>query len=607
MEKWIKINNEKNTGIFRQWGEELSIDPLCALVIRNRGAEDIEQARRYLEGGMDILHDPFLLPDMDKAVTELISAIDEGEKIRIIGDYDVDGVTSTFILVKCITAAGGMVSYAIPDRLKDGYGINDDLVRKCAEDSIDLIITCDNGIAAASQIVLAKDLGINVIVTDHHQVPFDEDGQGTRREILPECLAVVDPHREGSAYPYKGICGAMVAYKYMAALLEKFPSEKLRKALEECIQFAALGTACDVMDLCDENRVMVREGLRQMEKTGNTGLKALMNANRLEDSHLSAYSLSFVIGPCINSTGRLESAKESVNLLLSDDYEKCLGDALRIRELNDSRKNMTQSGLKKAVSMIESENMLSDKVLVIYLPELHESIAGLVAGKIKESYNRPVLVITRGEDGLKGSGRSIPAYNMFEKMSEVKDLFTKFGGHAMAAGFSLEEENLGALKKELNERAGLTEEDLVREVRYDSEIGSLSYPSVRLIRDLEKIEPIGAGNPGALFATMDVTVEKVSRMGKEKQYGSLNVRKFNAAKKNNDYIRMTYFGDMDAFDRYVDEEFGPGTSEKLYSGAGKIDIDICYELKINNFRGNETVDYRLKNYRKHCIPQETEK
>ncbi|MCR5738399.1 MAG: single-stranded-DNA-specific exonuclease RecJ [Lachnospiraceae bacterium] len=590
MEKWININQEKDNEIFRQWGYALGIDPLCALVIKNRGAENIEQARQYLEGGLDLLHDPFLLPDMEKAVEGLMAAMDEGKSIRIIGDYDVDGVTSTYILVRCIRAAGGDASYAIPHRLKDGYGINDDLVKEASDDGVDLIITCDNGIAAAAQIKLASELGIGVIVTDHHQVPFAEDEGGVRKEILPDCIAVVDPHREGSRYPFKGICGAMVAYKFMTALLDRFPSDALKEALEGCIQFAALGTACDVMDLCDENRIVVREGIRQMEHTGNTGLKALMSANSLEGTHLSNYSLSFVIGPCINSTGRLESAGESVNLLLSDDYDKCLGDALRIRQLNDARKNMTLTGMKKAVSMIESEDLLRDKVLVVYLPELHESIAGLVAGKIKERYNRPVLVVTKGEEGLKGSGRSIPAYNMFEKMSEVKPLFTKFGGHAMAAGFSLEEKNLQELKEKLNEKACLSDEDLEREVRFDAWV-PMGYAKPALVRDLEKIEPVGAGNPGALFAEEGVTIAGLSRMGKEKQYGNIT------AVSRNKNIRLIYFGDMDAFDRYVDEKFGAGTAEKVYAGTGKIALDLCYELKINNFNGNERVDYRLRNYR----------
>ena len=588
-EKWIKRNKETSNVIFSQWGHELGIDPLCALVIKNRGAETVEQARKYLKGGMELLHDPFLLPDMDKAVETLISAIDEGEKIRIIGDYDVDGVTSTYILVKCISAAGGNVSYAIPHRLKDGYGINDDLVREAAEDSVDLIITCDNGIAAASQISLANDLGINVIVTDHHQVPFTEDENGNRHEILPECEAVVDPHREGSIYPFKGICGAMVAYKFMTALSKRFPSDEMDKALNECVQFAALGTACDVMELCDENRVIVREGIRQMEHTENTGLKALMTANSLDRTHLSAYSLSFVIGPCINSTGRLESAGESVNLLLSDDYEACLGDANRIRGLNDSRKNMTTTGLKKAISQIETENLLNNKVLVIYLPDVHESIAGLVAGKIKEKYNRPVLVVTKGEEGLKGSGRSIPAYNMFEKMSEVKELFTKFGGHAMAAGFSLEEKNLPILREKLNENADLTDDDLIREVIYDSDV-PIYYPSIRLVRDLEKIEPVGAGNPGALFVDKNLVISRISRMGKEKQYGNIT------AVSQNRNFKLTHFGDMDDFDRYIDEKFGAGTAEKVYAGKQKITLEVCYEIKINIFQGNEGLEYKVHNY-----------
>lgn len=586
MEKWIEI---RKSGNFAEWGRELGIDPLCARVIRNRGAETIDEARDYLEGDLSLLHDPFLLPDMDKAVEGLLTAIDNGEKIRVVGDYDVDGVTSTYILVKGLAACGGDVSYAIPHRLKDGYGINDDIVRDAADAGTGLIITCDNGIAAASQIALAYELGMKVIVTDHHQVPFTEEA-GTKTEILPQCIAVVDPHREGSTYPYRGICGAMVAFKVIMALQSRRPSDALQKAIDESVQFAALGTACDVMDLCDENRIVVKEGLRRMAHTENKGLKALMTANSLTGTKLSAYSLSFVIGPCINSTGRLESASESVGLLLSDDYDECLKQALDIRQLNDLRKNMTTTGVKKALEIIDSENKTGEKVLVIYLPDAHESIAGLVAGKLKERFNRPVLVVTRGEEGLKGSARSIPAYNMFEKLSEVKDLFTKFGGHAMAAGFSLEEDNLTALEQELNEKSALTDDDLIKEVRFDAAV-PLDYVSTGLIRDLEKLEPIGSANPGALFAWKDVEIRSASRMGKEGQYGRLN------AYCNGKNLKLINFGDMQAFDSYIDTKYGTGTSEKLYAGTASVKLDICYEPGINEFKGNEYVDFKLKYYK----------
>ena len=585
MEKWIEI---RKSGNFAEWGRELGIDPLCARVIRNRGAETIDEARDYLEGDLSLLHDPFLLPDMDRCVAGLLEAIDKGEKIRVVGDYDVDGVTSTYILVRGISACGGDVSYAIPHRLKDGYGINDDIVKDAASDGTGLIITCDNGIAAASQVALAYELGMKVIVTDHHQVPFTEEN-GLKKEILPQCIAVVDPHREGSEYPYKGICGAMVAFKVIMALQSKRPSDKLQSVLDEAVQFAALGTACDVMDLCDENRIVVKEGLRRMQNTSNKGLKALMNANSLTGTKLSAYSLSFVIGPCINSTGRLESASESVGLLLSDDYDECLKEALDIRQLNDLRKNMTTTGVKKALEIMESENMDARKVLVIYLPDAHESIAGLVAGKIKELFNRPTLVVTKGEEGLKGSGRSIPAYNMFEKLSEVKDLFTKFGGHAMAAGFSLEEANLSALSEQLNENCALTDDDLLKEVRFDACV-PLDYISTGLIRDLEKLEPVGSANPGALFAWKDVEIRSASRMGKEGQYGRLN------AYCNGRSFKLINFGDMNAFDSYINAKYGEGTAENLYAGTGSIKLDICYEPGINEFKGNEYVDFKLKYY-----------
>ena len=586
MEKWIEI---RKSGDFIEWGKELGIDPLCARIIRNRGLENLKEAEDYLNGGLGLLNDPFLLPDMEKAVTALCDAIDAGDRIRIIGDYDVDGVTSTVILMKGITAAGGNVSYSSPDRLRDGYGINDDLVRKASEDGIKLIITCDNGIAAASQVKLAYELGMKVIVTDHHQVPYSEDGD-VKKEILPECEAVVDPHRDGSKYPYKGICGAMVAYKFMTALASRRKSVQLDEALDESVQFAALGTVCDVMELTGENRYLVREGIKRIKTTDNTGLRALMSANSLDASRIGTYSLSFVIGPSINSTGRLEQAGNSVKLLLSDDYDECLKEASHIKDLNDHRKNMTVTGLETAVRLIDEKNMLDDKILIVFLPDVHESIAGLVAGKLKESYNRPTLVITRGEDGLKGSGRSIPAYNMFEKLSEVKDLFTKFGGHAMAAGFSLEEKNLEELSEKLKASAGLTDDDLVREVRFDACV-PLEYASVRLVKDIAKLEPVGVGNPGALFACPKVTISGISRMGKEGKYGNLT------ALSGGKRFRLIYFGDMDAFEGYLKEKYGENTVSELCAGKTQINLDICFEVGLNEFHGNESVDFKMKYYR----------
>lgn len=586
MSKWIEI---RKSGDFTEWGKALGIDPLCARVIRNRGAETVEDARKYLEGGEELLHDPFLLPDMDKAVEGLLRYIDSEKKIRIIGDYDVDGVTSTYILVSCIEAAGGNVSYAIPHRQKDGYGINDEMVKDASDDGVELIITCDNGISAAKQIEYAYELGLEVIVTDHHQVPTQEDPAGKTIEILPSCIAVVDPHRKESIYPFKGICGAMVAYKFMTALEKRRSSGELKDALLKARQFAALGTVCDVMELTDENRVIVRFGLEDMKKTENIGIRALMESNNLSSSNLSTYSMGFVIGPSINSTGRLESAAESVGLLLSDDRSECLKSAVRIRELNDERKDMTLTGYESAVKMIEEKGLLKDKVLVIYLPDAHESIAGLIAGRLKERFFRPVLVITKGEEGLKGSGRSIPAYNMFEKFSEVKELFTKMGGHAMAAGFSLDESNLRTLAEKLNENADLTDDDLEKPVMIDAVV-PLDYPSIKLLKDLEKIEPVGTGNPGALFAQKDAEVVSVSRMGKDRKYGTLMVRSGRRT------FRMTYFGDMDEFDAYISSKYSPELLNELYEKNGSAKINICYELKINDYRGNENVDYRLKYY-----------
>lgn len=586
MSKWVEI---KKSGDFRQWGEALGVDPLCARVIRNRGIDTVYDAKKYLEGGEELLHDPFSLPDMDKAVKGLVRFIGDKKKIRIIGDYDVDGVTSTYILYTCISAAGGDVSYAIPNRMTEGYGINDDMVREAYNSGVNLIITCDNGIAASDQVSLAYELGLEVIVTDHHQVSFSEDADDNKIEILPECIAVVDPHREGSDYPFKGICGAMVAYKFMQALQKTSPSESLKTALDNSRQFAALGTVCDVMELKDENRALVRLGISDMKHTGNKGIRALMAANSLSEDRINTYSFGFVIGPSINSTGRLETADESVELLLSDNEDWCLKTASRIRELNDERKNMTSAGVDAAVRQIESEGYLNDKVLVIFLPDTHESIAGLIAGRLKEKYYRPVLVITRGEEGLKGSGRSIPAYNMFEKFSEVRELFTRMGGHAMAAGFSLEEKNLPLLRKSLNDNSGLTGDDLERVVRIDAVV-PVDYPSVRLVKDLAKLEPTGTGNPGALFAQRDAVITSIKRMGSEGKYGVLTIL---SGKKN---FRMTYFGDMDELDTYIRSKYGDDKFKKVYEGEESLTLNICYELKLNEYKDNESVDFRLKYY-----------
>ncbi len=586
MEKWLEIRKSAD---FYAWADALGVDPLCARIIRNRGIKTIEEAKKYLYGNLYDMNDPFLLPDMKEAVEGLYDSVSNGEKIGVVGDYDVDGVTSTSILVKCLMAAGADVIYYIPDRVKDGYGISDDIVRNLSSKDVKLIITCDNGIAAASQVHLAYELGIKVIVTDHHQVPFEMDGD-IKKEILPECIAVVDPHREGSSYPFRGICGAMVAFKFMQAFCLEHPSAALKDAIEESIQFAALGTVCDIMELKDENRIIVREGIKRIEQTKNPGLRALIIANGLKDKKLGTYALSFIIGPCINSTGRLENAGESVELLLSDDYDKCLGIAVRIRELNDSRKSMTQTGVKKALEIIKKNNMEDDKALVVFIPDIHESIVGLVAGKLKEAYNRPTYVITKAEDGLKGSGRSIPAYNMFEKMNEVKDTFTKFGGHAMAAGFSLDYDKLDEMRNGILENCNLTDEDLVRTITFDAVVPP-EFATLKLVQDLEKLEPVGVGNPGALFAAKAVSIVGISRMGKEKQYGNLT------AVSGNKKIKLIYFGNMAELDAYIDEKYGTGSAENVYAGRLSVNLDICYEISLGDFRGNAYIDYRLKSYR----------
>lgn len=511
------------TADFKGIGEKYGIDPVIARIIRNREIVQPEEIEEYINGGVESLHSPFLLKDMDRAAALVKEAIDGQEPIRIIGDYDIDGVNSIYILYCGLTRLGAQVDYVVPHRVLDGYGINERLIDEAHEAGKRMLITCDNGIAAYSQIEYAKSLGMKVVVTDHHGVPF-EDGDDGRREILPPADAVVDPARVDCTYPWKKICGAVVAMKLVQALFALYgrPAEEILDFLE----FAAMATVGDVVDLQGENRTIVRLGLDRIKNTGNYGLAALIDINKLDRGHISSYHIGFVIGPCLNASGRLETAMMAVQLLLSKDRKEAEQIAGELLALNEERKEMTRKGFEKAVNIVENTGIKDDMVLVIFLPECHESIVGIIAGRVREKYNKPVIVFAQGEGCLKGSGRSIEGYNMFEKLTQCKSLLEKFGGHPMAAGMSILPDKLEPLRRTLNENSGLTAESLVLKVWIDADM-PLEYIKPKLIGDLSVLEPFGKGNEKPVFAERRLQIRQLYHMGKEGQYTRMILEKEN--------------------------------------------------------------------------------
>ena len=612
MEKWF-IQTKKAD--FESWSRELGIDVVTARVLRNRDILTAEEARSFLGGSVNEMHDPFLMKDMKRAAEEILAAVNAGKSIRVIGDYDVDGVTSAYILTKGIKAIGGNVSTAIPHRVKDGYGLNDALVNDAAADGVKLIVTCDNGIAAAAQVALAVSLGMDVIVTDHHEVPFTEE-EGEKKMILPKALAVVNPKRYDCEYPFKGICGAMVAYKLMQAVLSLGGNEALKGCMDELLEFAALGTVCDIMELKDENRIAVKEGLKLMSHSSNIGLNALIEVNSLDPAKLSAYHMGFVIGPCINASGRLDTALRAFELLNSGDKAEALTIAAELKSLNDSRKTLTKEGTESAFRYIEEHNLADKSVWIIYLPEVHESIAGIIAGKVRERFNHPVIVLTRGEDGVKGSGRSIEGYHMQESLTAAAHLLDKFGGHAMAAGMSLQEENIEKLDEFLNDHADLKEDDFAAKVMIDVPM-PIDYATMKLAKELESLEPFGAGNPIPLFAMKDVELISMKRFGSEGKYARYNVKT-----PSGKQAELTSFTDPALFLSFLDEKFGEGSGKRFEEAGGfhgnsvdssakaadksddraatkapaPLKISIVYSLDVNRFKGRESLQYMLKNF-----------
>lgn len=569
MEKWFVAMKKAD---FNQIARNYHISPILARLIRNRDMTGDEEIELYLNGTIADLHDGMLMKDMDKAVEILSEKIHEGKAIRVIGDYDIDGVNATYVLQEGISKLGGDVDTDIPDRMKDGYGLNRILIDRALEDGVDTIITCDNGIAAAEEIEYGRQQGLTIIVTDHHEVPYIET-EGLKEYIMPRADAVVDPHRPDCEYPFKGLCGAAVSYKLVEALYEVMQRDI--DDIDYLMENVAIATVGDVMDLTGENRIFVKQGLEMLKRTQNQGLKALMECTKVPSERLSAYHIGFVLGPCINASGRLDTAKRALELLKASNRRDAVMLAEDLKALNDSRKEMTEKGVEQAVRQIEEMSLKEDKVLVIYLPDCHESIAGIIAGRIKEKYYRPAFVLTQGEEGVKGSGRSIPAYNMFEEMCRCRSLFTKFGGHKLAAGLSLEEKNVDRFRETINKLAGLSDEDLLPKVSIDMQL-PLAYVTEPLIEELELLEPFGKGNTKPLFAEKNLKVLNPRIIGKNQ-----NVLKFQVQDGNGNQLEAVYFGDAGACLEYIKQ---------------KPRLSFTFYPSINEYMGVRTLQITVVNY-----------
>lgn len=586
MENWVLLRKGAD---FQHISEKFHISPRVASLIRNRDVIGDDAIEKYLNGTIADLYDGMLMKDMDKAVAVLGEKIKENAKIRIIGDYDIDGIQSTYILLEGFRMLGADVDSDIPDRMKDGYGLNRNLIDRALEADVDTIITCDNGIAAAEEIAYAKSMGMTIVVTDHHEVPYTEIGVG-RRYILPEADAVVDPKQEDCTYPFKGLCGAAVAYKLVEALMEAMGKDA--EDADYLMENVAIATIGDVMDLVDENRIFVKQGLDMLKRTENLGLKALMGCTGVNVDKLSPYHIGFVIGPCMNASGRLDTAKRALELLEAKKVAEADLLAGDLKALNDSRKDMTAQAVEEAFIQVENSELKDADVLVVYLPECHESLAGIVAGRIREKYYRPVFVLTKGAEGLKGSGRSIETWHMYEGLNRVKHLLSKFGGHKMAAGLSMPEENLEQFRKEINEKSGITPEDLNEKIAIDMQL-PFECVNEKFIGELAVLEPFGKGNARPVFAERQVQVESARILGKNKNVLKLQVKDLHGTRMD-----AMYFGDVNTFVEYVREKFGDIACECLLRGHGHgIVMAFTYYPDINEYQGVRTPQIVIQNYK----------
>lgn len=586
MQQWLVMNKKAD---FKAIGEKFKIDQVTARILRNREIVEDEDIRTFLYGGMEDLHNPHLLKDGEKLVEILCQKIEQKKSIRIIGDYDIDGVMATYILMTALKRAGAVVSTQIPDRIHDGYGLNRKLIEKAKEDGIDTILTCDNGIAAIEEIAYAKELGMTVLVTDHHEIPF-EDVEGQRIYKSSMADAIVNPHQKECSYPYKELCGAAVAWKVVCLLYESCGISS--SEAEELLENAAFATVGDIMSLTGENRIIVKAGLKRIRHTKNLGMKALIAQCGLESTQIDAFHFGFVLGPCINASGRLDTAKRALELFFETDAVKAAQTANELVVLNQERKELTLEGVEKAIRFCEESGCENDKVLVVYLPEVHESIAGIIAGRIREKYYKPVFVLTKTEDGVKGSGRSIEEYSMYEEMCKVQDLFTKFGGHPMAAGLSLPEENVDVFRKAINEICDLTESDLVPKVRIDVPM-PMDYVTMDLVREFSILAPFGKENNKPVFADKGVRIKRMWIMGKNR-----NVLRMSLVTSSGMPVSGIYFGDVEAFTEYIEEKFGKSELEAVFDGkSNNVELSVVYYPKINNFRGVEELQFEIQLYK----------
>ncbi|MBO4266574.1 MAG: single-stranded-DNA-specific exonuclease RecJ [Lachnospiraceae bacterium] len=579
MKKWVVTAKGAD---FNKIAKDFGISPYLARIIVNRGASTNEEIDMFLNADVNKMHDPRLLPNIEEAVSVIADAIEAQVPIRVVGDYDIDGVCASYILKKGLEEAGAVVDVRLPERIKDGYGINENMINEANDDGIELLITCDNGIAAAKEIGLATSLGMSVVVTDHHEVPYEET-DGNRKYIVPYADAVVDPKLPDSKYPFDGICGAMVAYKlifclYMFSTVGEFVRNK-EVLLEEFLSFAAFATVGDIMELRDENRIAVKRGLEILRRTSNVGMKALIEATAIKPDTISAYHIGFILGPCINATGRLETADAALELFFEEDHDTALRKAQELVRINESRKNMTQAFTNKAIQLVSSD-YADDRVLVVYMPECHESLAGIVAGRLREAFYKPSIVLTDDAEGnIKGSGRSIEAYSMYDELSKVKDLFTKFGGHKMAAGLSMPAGCADKLRERLNEACTLEDDDLVEKVRIDIPL-PLSYVDAAFVKELDRLEPYGVANPRPMFAQKDVPIKDMTVMGKNRNVLKLMLEASDRS-GNPRIMEAVYFGDAaEAYNRL----------------SGQKTVSVLYQPEFNDFNGRRSIRLVVKDY-----------
>ena len=581
-EKWMLQTKKADFG---EIAKKFNINPIVARVIRNRDVVGDNEIEEYLNTNIDTLSSPWLFKDMDKAVDILKIKIAGKNKIRIISDYDVDGICSGYILNKALSELGADVDVVVPHRVNDGYGINESLIQDAKDAGVDTIITCDNGIAAKDQVDFAKELGMTVVITDHHEVPFIEEN-GEKKFIVPNADAVVNHKQATCEYPFKDLCGAMVAYQLMRALYESMGQNQ--KNLESLLVYGAMATVCDVVPLKGENRTIVKTGLELIKTTKDVGLNALMDACGINKESIGSYHFGFILGPCLNASGRLDTAKRAVDLLNETDSEKALADAKKLKSLNDERKDITEQGAKEAIDMARE---MKDKILVLYLPDCHESVAGIIAGRVKEFFNKPSIVLTDAEDCVKGSGRSIDEYDMFENLSQVKDLFLKFGGHKMAAGLSIEKQNIDELRTRLNEKCTLTEEDLMKKIEVDSEL-PFKFATFGLVNDLKKLEPFGVGNKKPIFAGKNIQINRIKILGKEGKAIRLEMTDESGFK-----MQGIMFNKSKRFMKFLSDKFGQDEIDKAMEGVtNEIKLMLLYYPNINEFNGRQFLQLIIESF-----------